>query len=271
MPLPNALKPLRHPVFRMLWSAYVVVSLGTWLQNTGAGWLMTSLNPDPLVVSLVQAATIVPIFLLALPSGALADIVDRRTFLLGTQVGTALVAALLAALTLAHLTTAWSLLALTFLLGIGSAMTQPAWAAIIPELVPRADLVPAIALNGIGFNIARSIGPALAGVLLLIGGAGLAFVFNAASFIAVIAALLAWRRTDRRGPLPREHFLSAIRAGVRYVRHTPRMRAAMLRAFVFFFAGSAPWGLLPLVVREQLGQGAGMFGLILGLMGVGGV
>ena len=271
MPLPPALKPLRHRVFRMLWSAYVVVSLGTWLQNTGAGWLMTSLNPDPLVVSLVQAATIVPIFLLALPAGAIADIVDRRIFLLATQVGTLIVASVLAILTLTHQTTAGSLLGLTFLLGIGAAMTQPAWAAIVPELVPRADLVQAIALNGIGFNIARAIGPALAGALVLVGGAGLAFSFNAVSFIAVIGALLLWRPTDRRSPLPREHFLSAIRAGMRYVRNTPRMRSAMLRAFVFFVAGGAPWGLLPLIVREQLHLGAGMFGVILGLMGIGGI
>ncbi|MGH7743126.1 MAG: MFS transporter, partial [Candidatus Eiseniibacteriota bacterium] len=224
-----------------------MVSLGTWLQNTGAGWLMTSLNPDPLVVSMVQAATIVPIFLLALPAGAVADILDRRLFLIFTQVATLVVAALLAVLTLTHQTTAWNLLALTFLLGVGAAMTQPAWAASIPELVPRGDLVQAIALNGIGFNIARAVGPALAGVLVLLGGAGLAFTCNAVSFVAVIAALVAWRRRDGRGTLPREHFLSAIRAGMRYVQNTPLMRAAMLRAFVFFFAGAAPWGLLPLV------------------------
>ena len=187
MRLPAALLPLRHTVYRRLWLAYVVTSLGTWLQNTGAGWLMTSLDPAPLLVAMVQAATILPAFLLALPGGALADIVDRRRFLIGTQGWTMLVAALLAALTLAHQTGAWGLLALTFAIGIGSALTAPAWSAIVPELVPRGDLVPAIALNGIGFNLARALGPALAGFLVLLGGCR--------------AHLRALRRLDRRRDL----------------------------------------------------------------------
>ncbi len=163
MRLPPALVPLRHPMFRSLWIASVITSLGTWLQNTGAGWLMTTLSPNALTVSLVQAATILPMFLLALPAGALADIIDRRLFLIGTQVWTMLAAALLAALTISGATGVWGLLALTFAIGVGSAMTSPAWGAIVPELVPREDLVQAIALNGIGFNIARAIGPAWPG------------------------------------------------------------------------------------------------------------
>ncbi len=273
MRLPAALLPLRHTVYRRLWFAYVVTSLGTWLQNTGAAWLMTSLDPSPLLVAMVQAATILPAFLLALPGGALADIVDRRRFLIGTQGWTMLAAALLAGLTLAHQTGAWGLLGLTFAIGIGSALTSPAWSAIVPELVPRGDLVPAIALNGIGFNLARALGPALAGFLLLIGGAGFAFALYAVSIGAVIWALAIWRkrRRDQRSALPREHLLSAIRAGMRFVRHTPDMRAAMVRSFAFSLPAAAPWALLPLVVRQQLGLGAGMYGLILGLMGVGGV
>ena len=273
MRLPTALLPLRHTVYRRLWFAYVVTSLGTWLQNTGAAWLMTSLDPSPLLVAMVQAATILPAFLLALPGGALADIVDRRRFLIGTQGWTMLAAALLAGLTLAHQTGAWGLLGLTFAIGIGSALTSPAWSAIVPELVPRGDLVPAIALNGIGFNLARALGPALAGFLLLIGGAGFAFALYAVSIGAVIWALAIWRkrRRDQRSALPREHLLSAIRAGMRFVRHTPNMRAAMVRSFAFSLPAAAPWALLPLVVRQQLGLGAGMYGLILGLMGVGGV
>ncbi len=273
MRLPPALSPLRHTVYRRLWNAYVVTSLGTWLQNTGAGWLMTSLAPNPLIVALVQVATILPTFLLAFPGGALADIVDRRRFLIGTQVWTMAAAALLAGLTVAHLTTAWALLALTFAIGIGSALTAPAWSAIVPDLVPRADLVPAIALNGIGFNIARAVGPALAGLLVLIGGAGLAFSLYAVSIGAVIWALVIWRRRrrDQLAALPREHLLSAMRAGGRFVRNTPAIRAAMVRSFAYALPASAPWALLPLVVRQQLGLGAGMYGLILGLMGAGGV
>ncbi len=271
--LPPALVPLRHTAYRRLWGANVVTSLGLWLQNTGAGWMMTTLAPMPLMVALVQVATILPTFLLALPGGALADIVDRRRFLIATQVWTMAMACVLAALTLAHLSTAWTLLALTFAIGIGSALTAPAWSAIIPDLVPRGDIVQAIALGGIGFNLARALGPALAGALVLLGGPGLAFSLYACSFVAVIWALVMWRgrRRDQRTALPREHLISAMRAGTRFVRSTPAIRAAMLRCFAFALPASAPWALLPLVVREQLGLGPGMFGLILGLMGVGGV
>jgi len=273
MRLPAALVPLRLTVYRRLWFAYVITSLGTWLQNTGAGWLMTSLAPSPLLVALVQVATILPAFLLALPGGALADIVDRRRFLIGTQVWTMAAAAVLAALTLANLTGAWTLLALTFAIGIGAALTAPAWSAVIPELVPRGDLVQAIALNGIGFNLARALGPALAGFLVLLAGAGTAFALYAVSIVAVIGALAIWRkrRRDQLSALPREHLLSAMRAGMRFVRNTPAMRAAMVRSFAYSLPAAAPWALLPLIVREQLGLGPGMYGLILGLMGVGGV
>lgn len=271
MRLPPALVPLRHRTFRTLWIAWVVTSLGTWLQNTGAGWLMTSLAPNALIVSLVQAATIMPVFLLALPAGALADIIDRRLFLIGTQLWTILAAGILAGLTIMGMTGVWSLLGLTFAIGVGSAMTFPAWGAIVPEVVPREDLVQAIALNGIGFNLARAIGPALAGFLVVLAGSGFTFALYAASILAVIAALLVWRRGKDQSTLPREHLLSAIRAGVRFVRNTPAMRAAMIRSFAYSLPAAAPWALLPLVVREQLGLGAGMYGVILGVMGAGGV
>ncbi len=271
MRLPPALVPLRHSVYRSLWTANVVTSLGLWMQNTGAGWLMTSLSPEPISVSLVQAATIIPTFLFALPAGALADTVDRRRFLIGAQIWTLLAAAALAALTYAGQIDAPGLVALTFAIGMGTAMYQPAWGATVPEIVPRADLVQAIALNGIGFNIARAMGPALGGVLVLFGGASLAFSAFALSFLVSIGMLLVWRRPRVRNPLPREDLIGAMRAGMRFAQHTPAMRAAMVRAVAFFLCGSAPWALLPLVVREQLGLGAGSFGLLLGLMGVGGV
>ena len=269
--LPPALVPLRNSTFRRLWLASVVAWLGTWLQNTGAGWLMTTLAPRPLIVAMVQAATIMPVFLLALPGGALADIVDRRVFLIGTQIWTILAAATLAALTLGHAVTAGVLLALTFAIGIGSALTAPAWSAIVPELVPREDLVQAIALNGIGYNLTRAVGPALAGFLILLGGTSLAFLLYTVSILAVIGALLSWQRGRRFTGLPREHLLSAMRAGVRFVRNTPAIRHAMVRTIAYSLPAAAPWALLPLVVREQLHLGAGMYGLILGMMGVGGV
>jgi len=255
----------------MLWMANVVTSLGTWFQNTGAGWLMTTLSPDPLTVSLVQAATILPVCLLALPAGALADIVDRRLFLIGTQLWTMLMAAILAGFTLAGLTSAWGLLLLTFAIGVGAAMTNPAWSAIVSELVPRRDLVQAVALGGIGFNAARAVGPALAGLLLLLGGPGITFLLYVVSILAVLAALFAWRRRERPSHAPREQLLSAMKAGTRFMRHSPVMRSAMWRSAAFSVPAAAPWALLPLVVKEQLHLDAGWFGIILGLMGVGGV
>ena len=244
---------------------------GTWLQNTGAGWLMTSLAPQPFIVAMVQAATIMPVFLLALPGGALADIVDRRVFLIGTQVWTILAATAARRADPRGAMTAFWLLALTFAIGIGAALTAPAWSAIVPELVPREDLVQAIALNGIGFNLTRAIGPALAGMLILIGGSSLAFSLYAVSIIAVLSALFTWRRGRRFTGLPREHLLSAMRAGMRFVRNTPAVQYAMVRTIAYSIPASAPWALLPLLVREHLGLGPGMYGVILGMMGIGGV
>ncbi|MFL5253711.1 MAG: MFS transporter [Rhodopila sp.] len=271
MGLPLALVPLRNRTFRSLWIASVIGWLGTWLQNTGAGWLMTTLAPEPFIVAMVQAATIMPVFLLALPGGALADIVDRRVYLLATQVWTITAAGLLALLTVFHLMSAGWLLVLTFAIGIGTALTAPAWGAMVPELVPREDMVQAIALNGIGFNLTRAIGPAIAGFLILLGGSSLAFSMYALSIIAVITAVFVWKRERRFTGLPREHFLSAIRAGVRFVRNTPAVQAAMVRTASYSIPASAPWALLPLFVRHDLGLGPGMYGVILGMMGIGGV
>jgi MFS family permease len=271
MRLPAALLPLRNATFRSLWVANLIAWLGTWLQNTGAGWLMTTLAPQPFIVAMVQAATIMPVFLLALPGGALADIVDRRVFLIGAQFWTILAAIALATLTVAHAMTAFWLLALTFAIGIGAALTAPAWSAIVPELVPREDLVQAIALNGIGFNLTRAIGPALAGALILLGGTSLAFSLYATSIVAVLFALFTWHRGRRFTGLPREHLLSAMRAGVRFVRNTPAVQYAMVRTVAYSVPAAAPWALLPLLVREHLGLGPGMYGVILGMMGIGGV
>ncbi len=271
MRLPAALMPLRHPTFRALWIANLVASLGSWMQNTGAGWLMTSVDPNALVVSLVQAATILPVFLLALPAGALADIINRRLFLIGTQTWMLVAAAGLAALTLAHAIGAWGLLGFTFAIGMGTAMNSPAWGTVITEVVPREDLVQAIALGGIAFNLARAVGPAIAGFVVLWGGAGLTFTLNAASFLAVIGVLVLWRREQRRPVLPPEHLLSAIRAGLRFARNTPAMKAAVIRGIAYFLPHAAPWAMLPLVVRDQLHLGAGAYGALLGLMGIGGV
>ena len=271
MKLPTALLPLRHPAFRLLWLANLCANTGMWMQNTGAGWLMTSLAPSPLMVSMVQVASLLPVFLLALPAGALADIMDRRIFLITAQAWTAAAGALLAVLGFAGMLGPWGLIALTFAIGMGTAMTSPAWAATTSETVPRQDLASAIVLNGIGFNLTRAVGPAIGGFTVAAAGPEATFAINAASFLIVIAALVFWKRENVRASLPNEHFLSAIRAGLAFTRGSPVLRAIMLRGFVFFLFAAAVWGLLPLLVRQQLGLGPQWFGLMLTAMGVGAV
>jgi MFS family permease len=263
--------PLRHRVFRMLWIASVVSNIGSWMHEVGAGWLMTSLAPSPLMVALVQAATTAPVFLLALPAGALADIIDRRRYLITSQVWMMITAATLGALTLEGMTTAPILLFFTFALGIGTAMMMPAWGAITPELVQRAELQAAIGLNTIGMNVARSVGPALAGLIVAAAGSGMVFILNAISFLAVIAALKSWQRPPSVSELPAERVFGAVRAGLRYARHSPELRAVLTRGAGFFVFASASWALLPLIVRQQLNSGPGTYGLFLACMGVGAI
>ena len=272
MRLPTALLPLRHPAFRLIWLANLCANTGMWMQNTGAGWLMTSLAPSPVMVSLVQVAALLPVFLFALPAGALADILDRRLYLIAAQGWMALAGAGLALLTFAGAIGPWGLLLFTFMIGAGTAAASPAWAATTPELVPRADLTGAIVLNGIGFNLTRAVGPAIGGFTVAFAGAEATFALNALSFIVVIFALLAWKRDEpRRSKLPKEHFLSAMRAGVGFVRASPPMRAVTIRGCVFFGFLAAIWGLLPLLVREQLRLGPEWYGITLAAMGIGAV
>ena len=256
----------------MLWVATLASNTGLWIQNTGAGWLMTSLAPSPVMVSLVQAASMLPVFLFALPGGVLADLLDRRLTLIAAQIWVVVAGLLLAGLAVMGWLGAWGLLALTFLIGTGTAVIFPAWAAAIPELVPRDDLVQAVALNGVGFNLARAFGPALGGVAMAAAGPGATFSLDALGFLALLWALLVWHRpASPHSDLPSERIPSAMRAALRFAITMPIMRAAILRAWAFFFFASAVWGLLPLVVREGLGLGPVGFGLMLGTAGGGAV
>lgn len=267
---PSAWAPLRQPLFRALWIATVVSNIGTWVHEVGAGWLMVTLNPDPLMVSLVQAATALPIFLLALPGGALADIIDRRRYLIYTQAWMLAVVLALAVTTALGWVNAWTLLAFTFALACGSALNTPAWAATVHEIVPRAELQSAIALNSLGINLARAVGPAIAGVIVTASGPQAAFMLNALSFIGVIVVLLRWRRAPAPSTLPAERFSGALRAGVRYVREATALQYVMGRAAAFFLFSSATWALLPLVARNS-GGGADTYGLLLAGIGIGAV
>jgi MFS family permease len=267
----SAWSPLRLPLFRSLWIATVASNLGTWLQGVGAAWLMTTLAPSPTLVALVQAATSLPMFLLSLPAGALADVYDRRRLLLAAQAWMLVGAALLAAFTLAGWTTPWLLLALTSVLGLGAAINQPAWQAIIPELVPREELGRAVALGSVAFNIARAVGPALGGLLVATAGPAFNFLLNAASFAGVIVVLYRWKRPREESVLPAERVLGAMRTGLRYVRHSPAVLAVIARGAAFVLCASSLWALLPVVARQDLGTGPAGYGLLLAALGAGAV
>jgi predicted MFS family arabinose efflux permease len=268
----TAWAPFGHPTFVVLWTATVVSNVGTWMGDVGAGWLMTELSPSPLVVAAVQAATTLPIFLFALVAGALADIMDRRRLLIVVNAALAVAAALLAALVAAGLMTPALLLAFTFAFGTGAAFIAPAWQAIVPQLVPRAELQGAIALNSMGINIARAIGPALAGALIVSVGLAAPFAANAISTIGIVLALWWWRPPERpAATLPPERVGGAIVAGVRYALHSRPLLDTLARAAAFFLFASAYWAMLPLLVRDVLLGGPTLYGVLLGCVGAGAV
>jgi MFS family permease len=261
--------PLKSALFRNLWIATIVSNVGSWMQDVGAGWLMTSLSSSPSMVALVEAADSIPMMLLALPAGAVADIVDRRRLLIVVQVYLLLVAGTLGALTLLGLTTAWLLLLFTFALGVGAAMMMPAWSAIVPDLVRTDELSSAVALNSIAINASRAVGPSIAGVLVAAVGPWLVFVLNALSYIGIVAVLVRWQREHHKSTLPAERFLSAIRVGMRFVMHAPALKVVLIRGGAFFVFASATWSLFPLIVRTELQRGPEIYGVLLTCIGLG--
>jgi MFS family permease len=266
-----AWSPLRHGFFRAMWIASVVSNVGTWMHTVAASWLMTTLATSPLPVALVQTATTLPVFLLTLPSGAAADLVDRRRWLIFTQSWMLIVAAVLGVMTLRGAIGPWGLLALTLLLGLGSSMNGPAWSATIPELVPRDELPAAVALNSVGFNIARAIGPALGGMVMGATNAGVVFVLNAVSFLGVIVVLACWRYVRPRADQTKPRLHHAMREGIRYIHATPAYHAILVRSGLFSFAGSALWAMLPVVASKELGSTSTGYGILLGCLGAGSV
>jgi MFS family permease len=267
----RAWAPLRHGLFRRMWIASVASNIGTWMHTVGAGWLMTALAPSPLLVALVQTATSLPVLLVGLPAGAMADMVDRRRMLIFTQSWMLAAAALLGVLTLAGGIGPWGLLALTFALGLGAAMNGPGWAATMPELVPREELPAVVALNSVGFNIARAVGPALGGLVMAASNAGVVFLLNAVSFLGVIVVLWKWRTASRPPELQEAGLGDAMRTGLRYVRSARAYHAVLARTGLFVFAGSALWGLLPVVAHAKLASTSLGYGILLGCLGAGSV
>jgi len=268
---PGAWSPLKIRLFRAMWLAILGSNVGTWVNDVAAAWVMAERTGSPLMVALVQSATTVPVVLLALVAGTLADIVDRRRYLLFTQGWMLLVAATLATLTALGMLTPPLLVLLTFAMGCGAAMAMPAQAAIVSELVPRPMLASAVALNSIGINIARSLGPAIGGLIVAQLGAGWAFGLNALSFAAMLWVLFNWRPDALASALPPEGFGAGLRAGVRYALRAGRLQAVLIKSAGFFFFASAVTALLPLVVRSELHGGAGTYGLLLGCIGIGAV
>jgi MFS family permease len=265
----GTLAPLAYPVFGALFAVSFGSNIGTWVQDVGSSWLMTSLAPSPLMVSLIQTAGNLPYFLLGLLAGTLADIADRRRLLIVAQIWMLGSAGMLGTLTLLHLTTPWILLGMTFSLGLGGALGGPASQAIVPELIPRDEVPAAVTINSIQFNIARGIGPAIGGIVVRLWGAGVAFLANAASFIGILAVLISWRRESQKSVLPAERVYGGIRAGARYVRHSPVLRAVLIRSFMFGLGTSVLWAVLPLLARVQFHADATGYGVIVAFFGIG--
>jgi MFS family permease len=270
-PETGAFAPLRQPVFAVLWAATVLGNTGSFMRDVASSWLVTDLSASPAAVSLVQAAGTLPIFLLAIPAGVLSDILDRRKFLIAVQLLLACVSIALMALSHLGLLSVSSIVALTFLGGVGAALMGPTWQAIVPELVPRQDVKSAVALNSLGINIARSIGPAAGGLLLAGFGAAVTYGADVVSYGFVIAALLWWPRAAGADDALSERFAGAFRAGLRYTRASRELHVVLLRAVVFFAFASAIWALLPLVARGLLGGDAAFYGVMLGAVGIGAI
>lgn len=258
--------PLREPLFRSLWIASVISYTGTWMQNVGTGWLMTNLTLSPLMVGLVQAAQSLPVFLVILPAGALADMVDRRRFLIFTQSWMVVAAVALGVLTITGTMTPWILLGFTFLMGLGAVVNDPPWQAITPDIVSSPQLASGIALNSAGYNVARAVGPALGGLVIAAAGSGLAFLINAASFFGVIFFLMRWRNTGRDTSRPRERVAGAMRTGLQYVKDSRAVQAVLVRTGVFSLSASALLAMLPLIARPFGSTG---YGAMLGFFGLG--
>lgn len=263
--------PLRHPRFRRFYGGTIGTALGFTMHATVAAWLMATLTPSAFMVALVQTASTGPALLLGMIAGTLADIIDRRAVVMATQALLLGATAVLGVATLAGWIEPVSLLLLVFLIGIGFTFYMPAQQAMVNDLVPRAELAPAVALSAVAFNVARAVGPALAGALAAWLGSGSAMLASAVFFLWMLVALRGWRPPARSIPGAPETLFSGLRSGLRYLRHSPPLRAAVVRNLSFSLCASALWALLPVIARDQLQLGAGGFGLLLGFFGAGAV
>ncbi len=267
----SALAPFRYPIFRAVWSANLVSNFGGLIQGVGAAWMMTSIATSSYQVALVQASTTLPIMLFALVAGAIADGFDRRKVMLTAQSFMLIVSVLLAIFTYLGLMTPWTLLAFTFLIDSGTALNSPSWQASVGDMVPRAKVPAAVALNSMGFNITRSVGPAIGGIIVAAFGPAAAFAVNAMSYIGLVTVMARWKREEPASPLPRESLGAAMGAGLRYVAMSPNIGKVLARGAAFGATSGAVLALLPLVARDVVKGDALTYGIMLGAFGVGAV
>src|SRR4051812_23584349 len=269
----SAWEPMKDRTFRILWLVWVGSNVSMWMNDVAAAWVMTSLTTSPTLIALVQTASSLPVFLLGLPSGAAADIVDRRKYFMACQVWLAASALLIYLVAAADALHPVVLLLLVFTNGIGLAMRWPVYAAIIPELVPREQLSPALALNAVAVNFSRVVGPLVAGLVIASVGSKYVFALNFVMSVVATIAISRWKRVNKPSVLPGERFIGAMRLGWQYVRETPRMRDAIVRTSVFFVHATAVFALMPLVAKAFAGPhgGAGTYTVLLSCLGVGAI
>ncbi len=270
-PPASALSPFRQPIFRSVWIATLASSFGGMIQGVGAAWMMVALAASAQMVTLVQASITLPIVMLALVAGALADSFDRRMLMIVAQTFMLLVSTALAIFAYLGLVTPWLLLMFTFLIGCGAALNAPAWQASVAAMVPREQVPSAVALNSMGFNLARSVGPAIGGLIVALAGSAAAFAVNAVSYVGLIFVLAGWKTKREKRQLPRERLGSAILSGIRYVAMSPSIYSTLVRGLVTGAGASAASALLPLIARDMLAGGPVTYGLLLGAFGVGAV
>ena len=263
--------PLRSRLFLAIWIAAMASNVGTWVQSVGEKWLMAELTRSPLLMSLIETGATLPMLILSMPGGAIADIVDRRRLLLLTQAWMLLAAATMAILSALHMVTPAILITMSMLLGVGGALNAPAWQASVPDLVPKDQIAAGVALNSAGFNVSRAIGPALGGLVVGWLGATWAFALNAVSFIGVLVVLKGWKRQPVTTDLPAERFTAAMKVGLRYTRHRRALQVILLRGGGFVFFGGPVFSLLPTLAIHRLNLGSTAFGLLLGCVGIGAV
>jgi MFS family permease len=267
----SPLSPFSYRIFLALWLASLFSNFGGLIQSVGASWLMTSLSPTADIVALVQASTVLPYMLFCLAAGAASDVFDRRALMLAAQILVLVVSVVLTVCAFAGIMTPWLLLTFTFLVGCGNAIYGPAWQSAVGEMVPRRELASAVALNSLGFNIARTVGPAIGGLIVAAFGSQAAFLVNSISYLGLIAVLFSWKRPMEKRPFPPETMTAAMMAGLRYVALSPTIRSILVRAVVFGIAASGVWALMPLIARDLIKGGPSTYGMLLGAFGVGAV